>query len=76
MKFLFDLIFGKLARSLDGYKTLIGGIGLILLGVTGLVGKYWPDSGVPAMDVDTALGHVAAGLGVLGVGHKIEKAKS
>ena len=75
MTFIFDLIFGRIAKALDGYKTKIGGAGLILLGVTGLIGHYWPDAGVPPMDVEKAMGMVATGLSVLGLGHKAEKTK-
>ena len=73
MKFIIDLIFGRIARSLDGYKTTISGIGTILIGVTGLIGHYWPDAGLPDMDPETSLGYIAAGFGILGIGGKLEK---
>jgi hypothetical protein len=73
MKFLIDLIFGRIAKSLDGYRTIIGGIGLILLGVAGMIGHYWPDSGVPGMDVDKAMEMIAGGFVALGIGGKLEK---
>lgn len=75
MKFLFNLIFKNMARSLDGYKTTIGGIGLILVGVTGLIGHYYPDAGLPDADMETSLGYIAAGFTALGIGGKLEKAK-
>jgi hypothetical protein len=76
MKFIIDLIFGRIARSLDGYKTTIGGVGLILVGVTGLIGHYWPDTGLPDMDIETSLGYVAGGFTALGLGGKLEKARA
>ncbi|MFA5049317.1 MAG: hypothetical protein WC516_09900 [Patescibacteria group bacterium] len=76
MKFLIDLIFGKLARSLDGYKTTIGGAGLILVGLAGLIGHYWPDAGLPDMDTETSFGYIAGGFTALGIGGKIEKVQS
>ena len=73
MKFIIDLIFVKVARSLDGHKTNIGGVGLILVGVTGLIGHYWPDAGLPDMDTETSLGYIAGGFTALGIGGKLEK---
>lgn len=68
-----NFIFKGIANKLDGYKTTIGAVGLILIGVTGLIGTYFPDTHIPAMDTDTALGYIAGGFTALGVGHKIEK---
>ncbi len=68
-----NLIFKGVANKLNGYKTTIGAVGLILIGVTGLIGTYFPDTHIPAMDTDTALGYIAGGFTALGVGHKIEK---
>ncbi len=73
MKFFLDLIFGKLAKSLDGYKTSIGGFGLILSGIVGLIGKYYPDANLPVMETDRAMEMIALGFAALGLGHKIEK---
>lgn len=63
-------------KKLDGYKTKIGGVGLILVGVTGIIGQIFPDQGLPVMDLETAFGAIAAGLAALGIGHKVEKAKA
>lgn len=52
------------ATFLDGYKTLIAGIGLIALGV------YEATQG----NVDQGLTHMAGGLGLIGVGRKLDKA--
>ena len=74
MKIIIEFIFGRLARSLDGYKTTIGGAGLILVGVTGLIGHFWPDIGLPDMDTETSFGYIAGGFTALGLGGKLEKA--
>lgn len=68
-----NIIFKGIASKLDGYKTIIGAVGLILIGITGLIGHYFPDSQIPAMDPDTALGYIAGGFTALGVGHKLDK---
>jgi hypothetical protein len=76
MKFILDLILSRIFKSLDGYKTAIGGIGLILLGVVELVGHYYPDLGLPDVDIENALGNLSLGLATLGIGNKVEKALS
>jgi len=73
-------LIGKLlafiGKKLDGYKTKIGGVGLILVGITGILGKVFPDQGLPETELDTSLGAIAAGVAALGLGHKVEKAKA
>ncbi len=73
MNWIRDLIFNKIAKSLDGYKTTIGAVGLILTGVTGLIGHYWPDTGIPAMPIDSAVLTISSGVTALGIGHKMQK---
>lgn len=46
---------------------------MILLGLAGIVGWLWPDTGIPPMDFDKAAGYIVGGFGVLGIGGKIEK---
>lgn len=75
MKFLVELVLGRVASALDGYKTKIGGVGLILIGVVGLIGHYWPDTGIKGMDIERALDSISLGIATLGLGHKAEKAK-
>lgn len=65
-----------LGQKLDGKKTVIGGIGLILLGVSGLVGVMYPDQGLPQMDLENSWTYIVAGFSVLGLGGKAEKLKS
>jgi hypothetical protein len=76
-----NLIIGKilrgLGRRLDGYKTTIGGIGMIATGLAGLIGYVFPDQpDLPRMDLDEALGLMAGGFAVLGIGGKLEKARA
>ena len=73
MNLFVNLILGRIAKGLDGYKTTIGGMGMILLGVTGLIGHYWPDSQCPNMDTEKSLGLIAGGFTALGLGGKLEK---
>ena len=61
------------AKKLDGYKTIIGGIGLILSGVVGLIGLLWPDTGLPPMELEQALTTISGGLVAIGIGHKGDK---
>lgn len=50
---------------MSGWKTWIAAIGSIAWGVGGfLVGTH---------DVDTAMGFVVAGLGMVGIGHKLDR---
>lgn len=71
--FLTSKVVRFIAGRLDGKKTIIGGVGMILLGLAGIVGWLWPDTGIPPMDFDKAAGYIVGGFGVLGIGGKIEK---
>lgn len=51
---------------MTGWKTWAAGIGSILWGIVGYV------TGVHELDV--AVGFVTGGAGILGIGHKIDKA--
>ena len=63
----------KIAKSLDGYKMYIVGIGFILKGLLELIGHYWPDSGLPGSDVKVALDDIMGGLGVFAAKSAIVK---
>ncbi|MEW6505534.1 MAG: hypothetical protein AB1457_16370 [Chloroflexota bacterium] len=67
------IILGLAAKRLDGYKTYIGGIGLIMLGVVRIIGHYWPDLGLPDGDPSQALDTIGLGLVALGIGRKADK---
>ena len=61
---LLKLGIGKLAALLDGYKLYVVGTGFVLKGLLGLIGHYWPDSGLPAAEVTAATEDIMIGIGV------------
>lgn len=71
--FLTEKAVGFFARKLDGKKSIIGGVGMILLGLAGAIGHFYPDLGLPQMPFDEAAGYVVAGFSVLGIAGKIAK---
>jgi hypothetical protein len=73
MSFFSNIIFNRVAKSLDGYKTKIGGVGLGLLAIVGMIGHYWPESNCPPMEVDKSLEMLAASFTILGLGSKVQK---
>lgn len=75
MKPLLTALFGYVGSKTDGYKTKIGGIGLILTALVGLLGQIWPDQGLPQMSVEAIFGMASAGMTALGLGGKAEKLK-
>lgn len=58
---------------MDGSKTYISGVLSIVTGVVGLVGHFFAQDTQFAMDVDVSIGMIITGLGLLGVGHKLDK---
>lgn len=62
--------------KMDGYKTRISGVAMILGGNIGLIGIMFPDQGLPQMSVEGAIGLITGGLAVLGIGGKTEKIKT
>jgi hypothetical protein len=70
---LLEFIFGRLFRKLDGYKTTIGGVGMILSAIVGVIGHYQPSTGLPAMPLDSAWITLSGGFAVLGLGGKAQK---
>lgn len=76
-----NMIIGKLlrftGRRLDGYKTTVGGIGMILSGLAGLLGYMFPETAnLPQMEINDILSLITGGLAVIGIGGKIEKTKN
>ena len=62
------------ALPLNGQKTNISGVAMILLGISGLV-LFFTDAKSPyAMEPNAAAATIVAGLGLLGLRHGIEKA--
>jgi len=70
---LLSKLLGWIGKRLDGYKTIIGGVGLILTGCVGVIGHMFPDSGLPAPEVDVIFGQFSVGFVALGLGGKAEK---
>lgn len=73
--FFLTKILGWIAIRLDGYKTTIGGVGLIITGVLGILGNMFPDQNLPVMSYEQAFATLASGFTVLGIGGKLEKLK-
>jgi hypothetical protein len=71
--FITEKVVKFIAHKLDGKKTIIGGLGMILLGLLGVVGDIWPDLGMPKMEFDKAASMIVGGFSVLGVGGKLQK---
>ena len=61
----------KSMKILDGWKTIIGGLGLILTGLGMIAVCVKSDN---YTNLPEALSTIAAGMGVLGIGGKIVKA--
>lgn len=57
-------------KILDGYKTIIGGLGLISTGLGQIAVCVTSDD---YSDLQSAFAVIAAGMGVLGIGGKLEK---
>lgn len=75
-----DFIITKIIRfvgnKLDGYKTIIGGLGLILTGVLGFIRLMFPDlTQFPSMTIGEILVSISAGMTAIGLGGKAEKLK-
>ncbi len=66
-------ILALIGRKTNGYKTKIGGVGLILSGLTGILGIIYPDQGLPQMDLDASIAMIGLGMTALGLGGKAEK---
>lgn len=67
-------ILGFIGKRLDGYKTKIGGVGLILSGIVGAINLLFPDTvPYPEMSVEGVIANITGGFAVLGIGGKIDK---
>ena len=56
---------------MSGWKTWAAGIGMILSGIAGLLVGF---SGDGEINLEANLALITGGLGLIGVGHKIDKA--
>lgn len=67
-------ILGFIGKRLDGYKTKIGGVGLILSGIVGIINVMFPDTvPFPEMTIEAAITNIGGGFAVLGIGGKLDK---
>lgn len=75
MNWLLKRAIGWAGRRLDGYKTKIGGVGLILAGVVGAINLMFPEAvpGFPPMTLEGVIGNIGGGFAVLGIGGKLDK---
>lgn len=71
--FIIDKFLSWIGTKLDGYKTRLGGLGLILYGVVGLLGKLFPDVGLPQLETTTIIELLFGGTAVVGVAGKADK---
>jgi hypothetical protein len=69
-------LLGFVGKKLDGYKTKIGGVGFILVGVTGIIAEIFPDQGLPKMGLEGSIGAISAGITALGLAHKAVKTQA
>lgn len=60
-------------KMLDGKKTYLAGIGLILIGVGGFLISVTGFDSAHAMTLQESGMTVVSGLGLLGLGHKFQK---
>lgn len=74
-EFILVKMFKFVGKKLDGYKTIIGGVGFILTGILGIIRIMFPDlTFLPDMDIESALASISAGITAIGLGGKIQKA--
>jgi hypothetical protein len=72
--FIVTKILKFIGRKLNGYKTIIGGVGFILTGVLGMIRIMFPDqTQFPDMTFQAAAGSISAGVTAIGMGHKVVK---
>ncbi len=65
-----------IGKRLDGYKTKIGGVGFILVGLLGMLRIMFPDlSQLPDMTLEGCLASISAGITALGLAGKADKLK-
>ncbi len=73
--FILTRILGLIGSKLDGYKTKIGGVGGIILGILGIVKLIFPTElpQLPDLGLEASLAAISAGFVALGIGGKLEK---
>lgn len=71
--FITRKILGYVARKLDGYKTYLFAAAGLLFGLFGMVGHFYPGSGLPQMSFEHAADLIVFGGMGLGGANKIDK---
>lgn len=73
-EFIITRILKFVGRKLDGYKTIIGGVSFILIGILGMIRIMFPElTQLPELTLEGALASISAGITALGLGSKAEK---
>lgn len=73
-EFLLRRVFGYVGRKLDGYKAIIGGVGMILMGLTYFVRFFFLDlTQFPEPSMETGFTYITGGFATLGIGGKLQK---
>jgi hypothetical protein len=74
MNWLPTKVLGFAGKKLDGYKTKIGGVGLILYGLIGAINIMFPGT-IPGVEltIDATIGSLSGGFAIIGIGGKIDK---
>lgn len=57
------------------WKTYVGGVCTILVGLGGLVSWLLDEKGASAIEPMEAIGLITVGLTALGIGHKVDKSR-
>ena len=73
-EFILTRILRFMGKKLDGYKTIIGGVGFIMTGGLSIIRIMFPDlTHFPDMPIGEALASIFAGFAAIGLGSKAEK---
>lgn len=74
MNWILKKLLGYGGHKLNGYKTKIGGAGLILYGLIGAINLMFPEA-IPGvtLTIDEVVGYFSGGFVAIGVGGKIDK---
>lgn len=59
--------------AISGWKTYVAGFGSIVTGVVGLVLHFIDPANSAALTIEQAAALIWGGLGLIGIGHKIDK---
>jgi len=70
--FFLNKVAGGIGNALNGYKTKIGGFGMILYATAGVFGHIFPDQNLPVIDWNTIITLYSGGMIALGIGHKMQ----